>query len=332
MENVRENVENKGRNVIVDFLRGIAVIGVLLGHALQRGLYPIDFNTVGLTKFIYAWHMPLFILLSGYTMCISLRRKGKISIWSKFKRLVLPTFVWSFIIYFVHDFEFVGIKWFRSFDFGIVEYMKMLVACPTYIVWFLWVVFVCTLVVYGSHLIVKKIGEDSELLTLIFSSFIFLGWATIVAGNVLGTNYIKQYYGFFLVGYACACIKNEKITDAVKGIFLLLLIYYVIFKLVYGIETEFPSQLMAYLMMALLYFIAYACQKLMKISENNIICWLGRNSLYIYLYQFLCLNIGIGTGIVRVISIFCTATGISVLLTLVLNRGAKVRALLFGEF
>lgn len=172
--------ENTGRNVIVDFLRGIAVVGVLLGHALQRGLYPTDFNTVGLTRFIYSWHMPLFVLLSGYTMCIGLQRKGKINILNKTKRLVLPTYVWSIIIYLVHDLEFVGIKQFRWFDCGLIEYLKILIVRPTYIVWFLWVIFVCTFIVYGSYKIVKKIGVESDLWVLILSFVIFRGGGTSV--------------------------------------------------------------------------------------------------------------------------------------------------------
>lgn len=165
---------------------------------------------------------------------------------------------------------------------------------------------------------------------------LFLGGGYICSGIgsgvVWGVNYIAQYYVFFLMGYACACIEGKNVSGMMKVILLLLLVYYVIYKLVYGVDAGFPSQLTTYLMMAMLYFLAYECQKLIGISENNVVCWLGRNSLYIYLYQFLCLNIGIGTGVVRVISIFCTATTISVLLVLVLNRSAKIRAVLFGEF
>lgn len=57
MGNVVEKTKTTERDIIVDFLRGLAVVGVLLGHALQRGLYPIDFNMIPLTKFIYAWHI-----------------------------------------------------------------------------------------------------------------------------------------------------------------------------------------------------------------------------------------------------------------------------------
>lgn len=285
----------KNRNISVDFLRGLAVIGVLLGHALQRGLYPIDFNTIGLTKFIYSWHMQLFILLSGYTLCLSIRHNGKISIWKKFKRLVIPTYVWSWIIYIVHDFDFVGIKPFRTFEFGVVEYIKILLIQPTYIIWFLWVVFIFTIVVYGVYMLTQRKGLNSDLVVIFLSLFVFSGLSLIETNMRLwGWDYLKQYYVFFVVGYVCACLKEEIVHDAVKIVFILLAAYFSLYKLFYSIETAFPSQLTAFFMISFLYLLVCKCQKILKITEKNIICWLGKNSLYLYLYQFLCLNIGVG--------------------------------------
>lgn len=185
------------RNVSVDFLRGLAVIGVLLGHALQRGLYPIDFMTIGVTKFIYSWHMPLFILLAGYTLRLGISYSGEISLWKKFKRLVLPTFVWSIIIYFVHNFSFVGIKPFRSFEVGILEYIKYLLINPTYIVWFLWVIFIFTIVVYGIYKLIKKKDINSDLAVCFLSLVCFSG-LNLVETNIYGGGTYSNTIYFLL--------------------------------------------------------------------------------------------------------------------------------------
>lgn len=169
------------------------------------------------------------------------------------------------------------------------------------------------------------------MVVIIFATLIFSGiW--FMQLDILGANYIKQYYKFFLVGYVCACISKEKVFNVVKCIFLILIIYSIVYKVMYGLDTLLPTDAKAYLAMAFLYLLVYEWQKILNISEKNVVCWLGKNSLYIYLYQFLVLNIGVGTGIVKVISIFCTATILSILLVLVFNRSAKIRALLFGEF
>lgn len=59
------------RSVVIDFIRGIAIILVILGHNIQYGsgvsyyTNELYFDNV-LFKLIYSFHMPLFALISGY--------------------------------------------------------------------------------------------------------------------------------------------------------------------------------------------------------------------------------------------------------------------------
>ncbi len=59
----------------IDMLKGIAIIMVLLGHAVIR--FPINLHEVPITKAMYDWvettHMPLFFLVSGF--CFSYKRE-----------------------------------------------------------------------------------------------------------------------------------------------------------------------------------------------------------------------------------------------------------------
>ena len=50
-------VENCSRDYTIDFLKGIGILSVILGHTVQ--LWPIR-------SFIYTFHMPLFFMASGY--------------------------------------------------------------------------------------------------------------------------------------------------------------------------------------------------------------------------------------------------------------------------
>ena len=54
------------RDETVDILKGFAIFCVVLGH-----LKPIS----QITNFIYSFHMPLFIFLSGITFWFSFERK-----------------------------------------------------------------------------------------------------------------------------------------------------------------------------------------------------------------------------------------------------------------
>lgn len=62
-----------GRDLSFDFIKGVLIILVVLGHVIQ-GLYGIDNPDVWenlLFTIIYTFHMPLFIFISGYFLIIA---------------------------------------------------------------------------------------------------------------------------------------------------------------------------------------------------------------------------------------------------------------------
>lgn len=54
----------KSRNIYFDVLKGITIILVAYGHVLQTFNSNWEISIIGRT--IYAFHMPLFMLVSGY--------------------------------------------------------------------------------------------------------------------------------------------------------------------------------------------------------------------------------------------------------------------------
>ena len=69
--NEKNDHRNNDRDCIVDFIRGIAVFFMVLGHCIQYGSGTCVSSTGAflndyLFKFMYSFHMPLFMFLSGY--------------------------------------------------------------------------------------------------------------------------------------------------------------------------------------------------------------------------------------------------------------------------
>lgn len=104
----------KNRNQTIDILKGIAVLAVLLGHAVQRGLIT-GYTDVLIFRIIYSFHMPLFMILSGYTLKAYNKNYDFNFLKKRFLRLMIPTIIWSYLIYIMKDFNFVGIKEFIPF-------------------------------------------------------------------------------------------------------------------------------------------------------------------------------------------------------------------------
>lgn len=141
--------------------------------------------------------MPLFFFLAGITLYLGIPSKEKITlglIWIKFKRLIIPTFVWNIIIYLMKDLWFVGVQPFITFPDNLAYYLVKLVFLPTYVIWFLYVLFVYTMIVF----FVKKIIKERYQILFILLLFPIL---YIFRTSLFGLSYIGNYYIYFAAGY-----------------------------------------------------------------------------------------------------------------------------------
>lgn len=312
----------KERNEIIDILRGIAVISVVLGHAIQRGLI-VGYEDNIIFKLIYTFHMPLFMLLAGYTLYLSNQKYDIKFIINKGKRLLLPTIVFSYLLYFIKDFNFTGLQPFVKFPNGILAYTKQLMLHPDLLIWFLYVVFVCTMIFY--------IGEKFFNKYLIFYLLIVTAIVMILPGGYLGVWRIKLHLPIFIVGYYIAMYK-----DVVLKYLKYSLIPCIIFYIFMADKWSFSSHRLyqwsiAFASITILYYLVKAIRTKVKILDKYFM-FLGKYSLEIYLCQTVCLNIGIGNGTIRVISIFVSATTISIILAYLTRKYKYTKAILYGSF
>ena len=163
-------MNEKKHELLPDILRGFAILLMVFAHCIQAGsgvafrdnsLYFQD----KLYQFIYSFHMPLFMLISGYFARKSIdRAKTKAERLSLLKRrsfsLLTPILFWT-VFELLYAYVSNIIKGYPNLPLsGIaVEFIKkLLVNC-----WFLWAVFWCFLLVYIMHYYLK----DSVLLYLL---------------------------------------------------------------------------------------------------------------------------------------------------------------------
>lgn len=86
------------RNLLVDFYKGVLMLGVVWGHtitALRNG----EGASLYLLTFFRTYDMPFFMLLSGYFLFYSMKNnKWQIVMIDKIGTILIPLIVWEIFI------------------------------------------------------------------------------------------------------------------------------------------------------------------------------------------------------------------------------------------
>lgn len=229
-------IEN--RNQYYDIIRGVAIILMVFGHSLQYGsgtdfLKSTAFFDDKLFQFIYSFHMPLFMFLSGYLAFYSVSRYTSFTLLLKNKArlLLFPILGWQTFAYIIKVITALihgeSITFSFIYIYG-VSYIRSLYAD----IWYLWLVFDFTLLVY----LVRRYCKDCIWIYLVLFIITFF-----VPASVINSNYCGFMYPFFIVGYWCK--KNEAKTNQVISkiglakVFLLITICYTILFAFWNINS-----------------------------------------------------------------------------------------------
>lgn len=180
----------KARLVEVDFLKGIAIVLVILGHVLQYSLSEPYINP--LFNFIYSFHMPLFVFISGL-----LSYKDTSSLMDIKKRayqLLLPFLLWPII----RGFIFNG-------TISVTDYV-ILFKDPSQGLWFLWILFLISSYFTLVGVVTKKVGgaritERTNRIVLFASVLFAYLFVNIVFRGKYGMWLFSLYIIFFYGGW-----------------------------------------------------------------------------------------------------------------------------------
>lgn len=92
--------EGESRRVAYwDVAKGVAIFCVVWGHCLQNMTTDTGYLcSDGLSQLIYSFHMPLFMVISGYFAYSSLSRPIGITLRKKIRQLIVPSISWLIVI------------------------------------------------------------------------------------------------------------------------------------------------------------------------------------------------------------------------------------------
>lgn len=280
--------ESKGRNEYLDFVKGLLIYLVVLGHTIQFiGFGQSDlFWDDRFWTIIYMFHMPLFIAISGYFSFYSIKKnKHSVYIKNRVLTLFIPLVIWSTISVLID----VTIQYFHKgvFYFSFTALMVRIES----LYWFIWAIIFYSLV----SSILSKIKMDNIV------SYILIGFLMMFyVGHYFIIDWIETMFPFFVIGYFIAQINLQKYYSIIRKSLLLFFIisifcFYKWNKEMYMYITPsewkylyitsfrlFSGIILSVVFMILTYYL-YCYIKQFKISE--LFVSLGRASLSIYLIQ-----------------------------------------------
>lgn len=309
MDNSKSRAEQS--RAAYDILRVMATLLVVIGHCTYYKISTeyggcdysylvmdesIVFKVVSeWTSFIYIFHMPLFIALSGALFAKSLTRGHYTSfkevVNKKAKRLIIPfivvTLFYAVPIKFLSGYFNESTNVFRDIFIG-----QFLIQGSTHL-WYLLTLFLVFIVVY---LWLKNINLDFTYCSIFredilkqMGGFVFFALLSMISGkiHIYCLFYVCQYTFWFYVGMLFERHRMffENNFFNVKKILLLDVVLYAIYKIIGHIAMTLPMMIIFKIMLCLTVYRLSYLATMSNIMNYKIFSILRRNSLGIYLYS-----------------------------------------------
>lgn len=188
-------VDKEKHNQFIDFTKGIAIFLMILGHCIQYLLSSTQLNVYEnwLFKFIYSFHMPLFMLISGYLFYYSFNKRDFSSLISRRSKPLLFSIVFCGLFNYYITTGLYGVL---SGDLGVLVSGAWLPSL--FDLWFLWSVLIASFIVALICKYVKNIHVQIILITILAGFFVIIP----------GVNLHIFVYPYFVIGFYFAKYKN----------------------------------------------------------------------------------------------------------------------------
>lgn len=269
---------DKTRDFFFDNIKGMLILFVVFGHALKPLMLTSELATF-LYAFVYVFHMPFFVFISGYF--------SKTSNNSKLISLTYTYLLWQMIICPVVIYIFIG-NFSKSFQTPIN---------PQWTYWYLLslIVWKFTTPIINKFIKLKYLLPTSIILSVLIGFFNFPWWIMTIGRTI-------TFYPLFLLGYSITKEKLEIYKHKFNKIYASLVLLgvafvtslmFIINKLpldavnMRGAFVEYTNNMLfGALIRLLLYFLAILC--MISIStfisdEKTFLSTIGKNSILVYL-------------------------------------------------
>lgn len=274
----------KKRNYLLDNLKVILIFSVVFGHTIE---YYINQNDIlrGVYMYIYIFHMPLFIYISGY-----LSKKSSKSTTNIISNLLIP-------------YVFFNIVWYTSVYFVTGENMFSLIY-PGWTLWYL-------ISLFFWRISLKYLIKIKYILPLSFVFGLLIG-IDKTGENILSLSRTIVFLPFFLLGYYTSEEALNKMSSFNKYISMFVFVLFMIiafyiakyevvdYKFLYNSHAYYTNNLT--IPQGLLFrTVLYICSIVLSIAVISLVpskevfySKYGKNTMNIYVFHIYLVAIVLG--------------------------------------
>tara|TARA_R110002167_G_scaffold9697_1_gene44909 strand:+ start:15551 stop:16543 length:993 start_codon:yes stop_codon:yes gene_type:complete len=266
----------KERIISPDFIKGLCIILMVYGHITQIGTMANYQNYV--SKVIYTFHMPLFLIISGYFFHIS--TKVKIQVSKILKKIALPYVI--FITLYL-----IGLTLVSHLDIptnstpptDILSFVAKIFIFSAGSYWFLHSLILISL----SILLINYLIKDKN--SLIFYVFVILLMVILERYELVKIRTST----YFLLGYVIKQLTNKNVEISQRYVLLLIPIS---ISLYFSKEVFYFSILEVLNCFIIFSILWYIGKKFKYLKVNKFISYIGQNTLIILLTHSLFIIMG----------------------------------------
>lgn len=253
----------------IDRLKGLAIIFVVMGHVFGFS-QPDD----GIIDFIYTFHMPLFMFLSGLVIAVAPTLPKVLAKW---RRFLVPFFV-------------VGLAFALYRGVGVVGFFRDGSKCGY---WYLWVLAIFYLILSAFRFVgsgKRGLIVDMLLFAVVYVMFLAVlrGFNIIGYDDILSVNLCADMFPFFMFGYFA---RKYRLFDfvrrypAIAGTSAVAYIIAFVAMGFCGCKSMIVYNLSGLTMVIVLVYVFSTRERLSSIAER-MLGLIGRYSLEIYVLHY----------------------------------------------
>jgi fucose 4-O-acetylase-like acetyltransferase len=316
------------RNVLIDAAKGLGILLVVLGHAVQKNT---DYDNL-IFRLIYSFHMPLFMFLSG---CVAKYYNAQ-TLTKNITRLLVPYFAWYFLVGYPVQWALTGLRP----DF--LTYAYALLKNPDVGLWFLLILYLCHVALFLITATHRRWGIVPAILVMI---------ALQVAGQVTGPKLFAWHIVFFMAGFAVMRHKDLLVQYRYLIFAIAVIIYTLLFpywqfnsndrvlNAISGLPVFITGQprflyifkyAVAFSGIAIALGIVYFLIRMKAVSK--LLALTGLYTLEIYVSHQLFIDLQFGDTVWQLVATgFIIALALSLIVAFVLKKIPVVKTLLYGK-